>query len=175
MPTKHAAASTVYERLRKVAELQAAVAFATASSTTSICPPLVGSGSWVGAGLAFSATDELYASNGGGKLYQLDLATGAGTLVASGSWFGEGLAFFMLMGLMGVAEGQVARRLPPRWSALLARAPAPLPALGLQLMVLPAFARFFARSWLEAGMVEAVAELVPHVRCAVASAPRGGL
>ena len=54
---------------------------------------LVGSGSWVGAGLAFSATDELYASNGGGKLYQLDLATGAGTLVGSGSWFGEGLAF----------------------------------------------------------------------------------
>ena len=79
--------------------------------------------------------------------------------------FGEGLVFFTLMGLMGVAEGQVARRLPPRWSALLARAPAPLPALGLQLMVLPAFERFFVRSWLEAGMVEAVAELVPHVLC----------
>ena len=79
--------------------------------------------------------------------------------------FGEGLAFFTLMGLMGVAEAQVARRLPPRWSALLARAPAALIALGLQLMILPAFARLFVRSWLEAGMVEAVAELVPHVRC----------
>ena len=78
---------------------------------------------------------------------------------------GEGLAFFALMGLTGVAEAQLARRLPPRCSALLARAPAPLPALGLQLMVLPAFARFFVRSWLQAGMLNAVAELVPHVRC----------
>ena len=45
---------------------------------------------------------------------------------------------------------------------MLARAPAPLPALGLQLIVLPAFARFFVRSWLQAAMLDAVAELVPH-------------
>ena len=75
---------------------------------------------------------------------------------------GEGLAFFALMGLMGVAEAQLARRLPRRCSALLARAPAPLPALGLQLIVLPAFARCFMRSWLQAGMLDALAELVPH-------------
>ena len=69
---------------------------------------------------------------------------------------GEGLAFFALMGLMGVAEAQLARRLPRRCSALLARAPAPLPALGLQLIVLPAFARFFVRSWLQASSAQKV-------------------
>ena len=83
----------------------------------------------------------------------------------AGYVFGEALAFFALMGLMVVVEAQVTTRLPPCWSALLARAPAPLPALGLQFMILPAFARLFVRSWLEAGMVDAVAELVPHVRC----------
>ena len=66
------------------------------------------------------------------------------------------------MSCQAVLRAQLAGRLPRRCSALLARAPAPLPALGLQLIVLPAFARFFVRSWLQAGMLDAVAELVPH-------------
>lgn len=39
------------------------------------------------------ATGALYASNGGGKLYEVDPASGAGTLVGFGSWVGSGLTF----------------------------------------------------------------------------------
>ncbi|MGE4653284.1 MAG: hypothetical protein AAEJ53_20550, partial [Myxococcota bacterium] len=37
--------------------------------------------------------EQLYASDGGGKLYALDAVTGGGALVGSGIWVGSGLAF----------------------------------------------------------------------------------
>ena len=47
----------------------------------------------MGSGLAFSASGQLYTSNGNGSLYQLDSSTAAGTPIGSGSWVGVGLGF----------------------------------------------------------------------------------
>lgn len=82
---------------------------------------------------------------------------------------GHASAFFMLMGLLMLAEGAVASRASRMLSPALRRAqealPSPLIAIGLQLLVLPAFAPFFMRSWIESGMIEAVGALVPHLHC----------
>ena len=61
----------------------------------------------------------------------------------------------------------IARRLgaDSRVIRLVRRVPSPLIAIGLQLLVLPAFAPLFMRSWLEAGMLDEMRGLVPHVAC----------
>ena len=82
---------------------------------------------------------------------------------------GRASAFFVLMGVLMLVEGalcsSLGRRCPPRVCALAARLPSALIAVGLQLAVLPAFAPLFMRSWLDSGMLEAVAGLMPHVEC----------
>ena len=47
------------------------------------------------------------------------------------------------------------------------RAVEPLIALLIQTTVLPCFTSLFFRSWIEAGMIASVTELMPHVRCDV--------
>lgn len=82
---------------------------------------------------------------------------------------GRASAFFVAMGLLMLIEdaltGWLRPRCPTRVRALIARVPSPLIALGLRMLVLPAFEPLFVRSWLDSGMVDAVGELLPLVRC----------
>lgn len=78
---------------------------------------------------------------------------------------GHATAFFVTMGAMMLAEGALGRAVPhwlARWYHAL---PDALVALFIQSTVLPIFTPLFFRSWLEAGMLASVAELVPHLRC----------
>ena len=79
---------------------------------------------------------------------------------------GRATAFFVLMGLLMLAEGAITRRLSPLAPSSLRLLPSAAIAIGLQLIVLPAFAPLFMQSWLDSGMLEALGELMPHVRCA---------
>ena len=72
---------------------------------------------------------------------------------------GRATAFFVAMGVMMLAE-----RALPGWPRAL---PEPLIALLIQTTVLPCFTSLFFRSWIEAGMIASVTELMPHVRCDV--------
>ena len=80
---------------------------------------------------------------------------------------GHAMLFFVCMGaLMLLEEGALAALpCPPRARRVLASLPSPVIALALQAVVLPLFSPLFARSWLEAGMLRAVGEMVPHVKC----------
>ena len=76
---------------------------------------------------------------------------------------GHALAFFAFMWALGVAEQAMVQRSGELGRRLAQRLPSPLIALGVQLAVLPAFEWLFVRSWLGAGMPDALAELVPCV------------
>ena len=78
---------------------------------------------------------------------------------------GHALAFFAFMWALGVAEQAMVQRSGELGRRLAQRLPSPVIALGVQLAVLPAFEWLFVRSWLGAGMPDALAELVPWVRC----------
>ena len=81
---------------------------------------------------------------------------------------GHALLFFLLMGGLMLAEDRAASALTAACPAIrraASAAPTVLVSISLQLVVLPAFSALFMPSWLESGMIEAVAEMVPHVRC----------
>ena len=82
---------------------------------------------------------------------------------------GEATLFFTLMGFLMLAEAAASERLrertPPRVRAALAATPSVAIAVALQLVVLPLFSRLFVRSWVQSGMLQAVGELLPTLRC----------
>ena len=84
---------------------------------------------------------------------------------------GRATCFFLLMGSLMIAEEAVLKAavgrlgVESRVSRLVCAAPSPAIAIGLQLLVLPAFTPYFMRSWLGSGMLDEVSLLVPHVKC----------
>jgi hypothetical protein len=74
-------------------------------------------------------------------------------------------AFFLAMGVMVVFEDWLSHLNLPRARSALQALPTVVIALAIQCVVTPLFSLLFMRSWLGAGMVEAVGELMPHVRC----------
>lgn len=82
---------------------------------------------------------------------------------------GRASLFFLLMGslmLLEVAALPAFNKLLPRHARELFHAtPSAIIALGLQVLVLPAFAPLFMRSWVGSGMIEAVGSMVLHAHC----------
>eukprot|EP00934_Nitzschia_sp_Nitz4_P001725 Nitzschia sp. Nitz4//scaffold27_size158506//99029//100165//NITZ4_002609-RA/size158506-processed-gene-0.23-mRNA-1//1//CDS//3329545515//1725//frame0 len=79
--------------------------------------------------------------------------------------------FFLLMGVIMLVEKVIWDKVFPGWlKTAIDFIPSPIIATMLVLPVSIPAERFFIRSWLEAGVVESLGELVPHVQCASVSA-----
>ena len=74
-------------------------------------------------------------------------------------------AFFVAMGVMVVFEDWLGHLNLPRAHRALQALPASVIAIAIQCIVVPLFSPLFMHSWLDSGMLEAVSELMPHVRC----------
>mmetsp|Transcript_27831 Transcript_27831/g.56002 ORF Transcript_27831/g.56002 Transcript_27831/m.56002 type:complete len:162 (-) Transcript_27831:60-545(-) len=78
---------------------------------------------------------------------------------------GEATVFFVLMGGLMLAETALAPHCPQLLLQLLRALPSAVIAFTIQLAVLPLFSPLFFRSWLESGLLDTLAELIPHWRC----------
>jgi len=80
---------------------------------------------------------------------------------------GHATVFFMLMGGVMLLEELLVRSVswPPGARRVWAALPSPLISAAIQLCVLPVFSSLFMRSWLDAGVLTALQQLVPHWRC----------
>jgi hypothetical protein len=78
---------------------------------------------------------------------------------------GKALVFFVLMGVMVLMEDYWLAATPDAFKQWAQRIPSPIIASTLLLLAAGPFELWFVRSWLEAGAMEAVAEMLPHVTC----------
>ena len=76
------------------------------------------------------------------------------------------LLFFSVMGLVMIGEAWIWEKLVPRQvQRALQRTPALLISVAVSFLVAGVFESLFVPSWLDAGFVEALAEMLPHVEC----------
>lgn len=78
---------------------------------------------------------------------------------------GEATLFFVSTGVLMSVESYAWTALPSRAQRLLDALPSFVLSFLLTFLVAGAFERLFVRSWLEAGLVDAVAEMMPYVVC----------
>jgi hypothetical protein len=78
---------------------------------------------------------------------------------------GHASSFFVLMGALALAEAAAAKMAPLGVLHVVNRCPSFVIAVAIQLPVLPLFGPLFMRSWIAAGMLDSVAEMIPHLHC----------
>jgi hypothetical protein len=78
---------------------------------------------------------------------------------------GEATIFFILMGFVMLGEDWVWRICPFPVRRFCEAMPSPVISMIWTLIAAGPFERLFLRSWIDAGMVEAIAELLPHFTC----------
>jgi len=75
--------------------------------------------------------------------------------------------FFLLMSAIMIGEWYVTNAVP--WPATArkfwAAIPTPLISVLIQFAIVPLFDVLFIRSWIAAGFISTLGELVPHIRC----------
>ena len=80
---------------------------------------------------------------------------------------GEPSLFFLLMSAIMIGEWYVTNAVP--WPATArkfwAAIPTPLISVLIQFAIVPLFDVLFIRSWIAAGFISTLGELVPHIRC----------
>jgi len=82
---------------------------------------------------------------------------------SSGYQLGEVTVFFLVMQLLIVGESWIWKQSPEWVQIAISRLPSVVISTFLTLMVSGLAERYFLRSWFESGMVEAIAQLVPHL------------
>ena len=79
---------------------------------------------------------------------------------------GEVTGFFLVMGLLMVVESVVWTRCFPKWlQTVINRLPSAATASMLTMMAAGLAERYFLQSWFESGFVQAVAQMIPHMKC----------
>ena len=78
---------------------------------------------------------------------------------------GKAMTFFVGMGFLMFLETFAYNQLPTNVQKMVAKTPTIIIAIMISLFVSWPFEHYFIRSWLDSGMMEAAAELLPHVNC----------
>mmetsp|Transcript_39525 Transcript_39525/g.80634 ORF Transcript_39525/g.80634 Transcript_39525/m.80634 type:complete len:322 (-) Transcript_39525:31-996(-) len=78
---------------------------------------------------------------------------------------GFAMLFFLLMGLLMVVEGFLERLCPKFILEIISLVPTFVVSCLLVLIAAAPFESHFIQSWIEAGVLESVGEMVPHFRC----------
>ena len=105
---------------------------------------------------------------GSGLLHEYNFSIHNNRSISSPSGYrhGEVTLFFMLMGGLMISESWIWNRCLPRWlRSAIDRLPSAVTASMLTFMVAGLAERYFVRSWLQSGFVEAVAQMLPHLKC----------
>lgn len=77
----------------------------------------------------------------------------------------EAVTFFVLNGLLMLGESWIWRHSPLLIRTIIDALPSVVTATGIAFSLAGPFERYFIHGWLEAGFVEALAQLFPHLSC----------